>query len=540
MKSISTNGLVCGVCLVIGATSSVLAQPAQPSITGAPGSVSAPTGGAVVVPSSTSSTPRALAPASSSATAAPRAATGPVPSAAAVQPMASPTPRPAPVAVAQNRTPAAATNRTAAVAPARNQAVQELALPVNGQVALTLAGSPVRVSVADPAVADVQVLPPTGGARGEVLLLGKQPGSTQVQVWSRGSSTPQVWAVRVISQAQNVLDARGVATGVAADGGGAGKTVLSGRAPSAIGHAAAVAAAGGPEAVVDASMVDGPGVVQVEVKVVELSRSALKQVGVNFRAGQGGPWSGATSVGNTAGSTAIGSGVSAALGSGFNLLYATRNVGVALNLLQENGMARMLAEPTLVALSGQSASFLAGGEIPVPEAGGLGTQSVSYKPFGIGLTVTPTVLARNRIALRVAPEASELDYTNGIAITNGDTSSIIPALRTRRADTMVELGDGESFVISGLVSRATISSVQKVPLLGDLPIIGAFFRSLQYSQEDRELVIMVTPRLVRPIAAGVTLPLPGARQEVTDSGFNAWGKYLLGPLSNQDMPGFSR
>ncbi|MCJ9708493.1 type II and III secretion system protein family protein, partial [Bordetella hinzii] len=121
-----------------------------------------------------------------------------------------------------------------------------------------------------------------------------------------------------------------------------------------------------------------------------------------------------------------------------------------------------------------------------------------------------------------------------------NSTTIIPALRTRRADTMVELGDGESFLISGLVSRQTKANVSKIPLLGDLPIIGSFFRNVQYSQEDNELVIVVTPRLVRPIARGVTLPLPGARQEVTDSGFNAWGYYLLGPMGGQQMPGFSQ
>ncbi|KAG1244337.1 hypothetical protein G6F65_021864 [Rhizopus arrhizus] len=118
-------------------------------------------------------------------------------------------------------------------------------------------------------------------------------------------------------------------------------------------------------------------------------------------------------------------------------------------------------------MTGQSASFLAGGELPIPEAGGLGTVSVTFKPFGIGLTVTPTVLSRDRISLKVAPEASELDYSNGIVLNSGtDSSSIIPALRTRRADTTVELGDGESFVISGLVSRQTKAMVSKVPLLG--------------------------------------------------------------------------
>ncbi len=203
-------------------------------------------------------------------------------------------------------------------------------------------------------------------------------------------------------------------------------------------------------------------------------------------------------------------------------------------------MARILAEPTLVALSGQSASFLAGGEIPVPESGGLGTQNVVYKPFGIGLTVSPTVLSRERIALKVAPEASELDYGNGISIFNGDNVTLVPALRTRKADTMVELGDGESYVIGGLVSRQTRANVNKIPLLGDLPVIGAFFRNIQYSQDERELVIVVTPRLVRLIARGAQLPLPGGRQEAGDTAFNAWGYYLLGPVSGQQMPGFSR
>lgn len=203
-------------------------------------------------------------------------------------------------------------------------------------------------------------------------------------------------------------------------------------------------------------------------------------------------------------------------------------------------MARVLAEPTLVALSGQSASFLSGGEIPVPEAGGLGTQTVSYKSFGIGLTVTPTVISPQRIALKVAPEASELDYTNAVRIISGDQATLMPALRTRRADTTIELGDGESYVISGLVSRQTMANVSKIPLLGDLPIIGTFFRNVQYSQEERELVIVVTPRLVKPIAANTPLPLPGAREEKRDDFRNAWGYYLIGPALGEQMPGFSR
>ncbi|KAB0563814.1 type II and III secretion system protein family protein, partial [Brucella pituitosa] len=143
-----------------------------------------------------------------------------------------------------------------------------------------------------------------------------------------------------------------------------------------------------------------------------------------------------------------------------------------------------------------SANFLAGGEIPIPVPQALGTTTIEYKPFGIGLTVSPTILSENRIALKVAPEASDLDFSRGITL-NGAT---VPAIITRRADTTVELGDGESFIIGGLVSRSTQSNLNKVPFLGDLPVIGTFFKQLNYNQDERELVIIVTPHLVRPMA----------------------------------------
>ena len=421
-----------------------------------------------------------------------------------------------------------------AQASARPAAAREISLPVRGEQTLDIAGTPVRVSIGDPGVADVRVLPPASNRGGAVLLLARKPGTTQVQVWLRGETQPQVWRVRVTSEAQGALESRGIGPEASVDGAGS-VAVITGESSSMESQRRAYAAAStAGEKVVDLSTVQPGGVVQVEVKVVELSTSVMKDVGLNFAAGSGangtGPWGGASN-------GMISSNI---LTSGFNLLYDSSNFEARLGVLQSNGMARILAEPTLVALSGQSASFLAGGEIPVPESGGLGTQTVSYKPFGIGLTVTPTVISPQRIALKVAPEASELDPENGIPIVNGDSVTLIPALRTRRADTTVELGDGETFVISGLVSRQTIANVNKLPFLGDLPVIGAFFRSMQYSQEDRELVILVTPRLVRPIARGVALPLPGAAQERPDTLGNAWGHYLVGPLSGQQMPGFSQ
>ena len=437
------------------------------------------------------------------------------------------------IGLAQNAMPAASGLNT----PAR-----DIAVAVKGQQTLMLDGAPARIAIGDPDVADVKVLPATGKRQASVLLYGKKAGTTTLQIWTGGNSAPQLWTVRVAGTVQQVLAGRGVAGGANVDVAG-DRAVVSGQADSPLSHqgsVAAAAAAVGDKNVVDVSTAGTGGVVQVEVKVVEVSRSVMKQAGISF-AGRSGPWGGTNSITPDNLPAPLGFSKAAALASGFSLFYDSNDFSARLRLLQNNGMARVLAEPTLVALTGQSASFLAGGELPIPEAGGLGTTTVTFKPFGIGLTVTPTVLSRDRIALKVAPEASELDYSNAIAISNGNNpSTLIPALRTRRADTTVELGDGESFVISGLVSRQTKALVNKVPMLGDLPIIGSFFRSVDYTQEDTELVIVVTPRLVRPIARGVTLPLPGAKQEATDTAFNAWGYYLMGPAGGQQMPGFSR
>ncbi|MFF7055428.1 type II and III secretion system protein family protein [Achromobacter spanius] len=433
--------------------------------------------------------------------------------------------------------------QTAAPATGANAPVRDIAVAVKGQQSLMLDGAtPRRIAIGDPEIADVKILPASGKSSGSLLLYGKKAGTTQLQIWTGNNAAPQIWNVRVASSVQAALASRGIDGGVNVDIAG-DRAIVSGYSETPLAQIAAAkaaAAAVGDKNVVDVSTAGTGGVVQVEVKVVEVSRSVMKQAGINFAASNG-PWAGTSSQSLSGLASPLGFNPGGAIASGFSLFYDSNNFAARLRLLQSNGMARVLAEPTLVALTGQSASFLAGGELPIPEAGGLGTTTVTFKPFGIGLTVTPTVLSRDRISLKVAPEASELDYSNGVAInTSAENTMIIPALRTRRADTTVELGDGESFVISGLVSRQTKAMVNKVPMLGDLPIIGAFFRSVDYSQEDTELVIVVTPRLVRPIARGVTLPLPGGRQEVSDSTFNAWGYYLMGPVGGQQMPGFSR
>lgn len=396
-----------------------------------------------------------------------------------------------------------------------------------------------RVAVGDPSVADVLVVK---GGRGSVLLVAKAAGSTSLMVWERGRDEPAVYTVNVVSSAARAL-LDGGSPSVKAYGGTA---VVSGSAATLDAHARALALgkgmAGKDGGVVDVSTVGGKNVVQVDVRVVEFSRSVLKQAGLNFFKQNNGFTFGSFAPSGLASVTGGGTpsmSVSAniPIASAFNLVVgsAARGLFADLSILEANNLARVLAQPTLVALSGQSASFLAGGEIPVPVPQSLGTISIDWKPYGVGLTLTPTVLSPRRIALKVAPESSQLDFVHSITI-NGVT---VPALTTRRADTTVELGDGESFVIGGLIDRETTSNVDKVPFLGDLPVIGAFFKHLSYQQNDKELVIIATPHLVAPIAKNASLPAtPGELSEQRDG--PVWRSYLGGALSPDAGPGFSK
>src|SRR5439155_3682643 len=179
-----------------------------------------------------------------------------------------------------------------------------------------------------------------------------------------------------------------------------------------------------------------------------------------------------------------------------------------LNLAEQSGRAVILAEPTLTALSGETASFLAGGEFPILISTGLGAQSVEFKQYGVGLAFTPTVLADGRISMRVRPEVSELSDQGSVRMNN----TTIPALTTRRAETTVELGSGQSFMIGGLLRNTGNNSVDKAPFLGDLPILGALFRSNGFKRQQTELVIIVTPYLVKPINdSQIALPTDGFR-----------------------------
>ena len=408
-----------------------------------------------------------------------------------------------------------------------------------------------RIAVGDPAIADATALHHGAEGGGDVVIVGKSGGSTDLLIWDAAhSSVPLSYSIivsRNVAQAGTIaLPGSSLATSVEGS-----TAIVSGMSTSLSDHAqtvdnaASLTAIGGkPGAVIDQSTLNVGRIVQVDVKVVEFSKSVLKEAGLNLFTNRGGFAFGSFSPSTLSSITLPAAGSSGGvgfnsqipIGSAFNLV-AGHGMGIlgSLSVLEGNGLARVLAEPSLTALSGQSANFLSGGEIPIPVPQSFGNVTIEYKPFGIGLTVTPTVLSDNRIVLKVAPEASDLDFTNAVTL-NGVA---VPAITTRRADTMVELGDGESFVIGGLVSSSTVSNLNKVPILGDLPILGTFFKNVNYQQSEKELVIVVTPHLVRPIARGTTLPLtPGEANEEHNA--PVWQSYLFGAADNEALPGFSK
>ena len=273
--------------------------------------------------------------------------------------------------------------------------------------------------------------------------------------------------------------------------------------------------------------------VTLKVKIAEVNRTVLKQWGFNiltsdptsgFRFGiaQGqGIWipevgsdSDAlpTVIRNTIGGTLTGS------GSLFGL-----DILSSLDIATTDGLVTILAEPNLTALSGETASFLAGGEFPIPVSQSLGAVTIEYKQYGVGLAFTPIVLNDGRISMRVRPEVSELSNDGAVRLNN----FLVPALTTRRAETTVELGSGQSFMIAGLLRNTASNNIDKTPLLGDLPIIGALFRSTQFRRQETELVVIVTPYLVRPVSGQLATPIDGYRVP-TDVQRDVLGQTFMG------------
>ena len=375
-----------------------------------------------------------------------------------------------------------------------------------------------RVAVGDPSIADINVI-----NHRELLVSGKTIGITSLIVWPTKTGTPTEYRIRVGAVQDPTRASRPPdpeLQGAIIDPG----LELEGSLPNLLAHRRAKTAAqqGTKDGkVADRSSINLETQVMTDVKIAEVSRTTLQSYGLNFFKANNQFTLGASPPGAQNGVSSFTGQQSSSLlpvQNAFNILFTNSGQGLlgALSILEQKGLAHTLAEPSLVAMSGQTATYLAGGEFPVPVAQGgatSGSITVTYKEFGVRLSMSPTVLSRDRIALKVAPEVSDLDFSAGIQI--GGVA--VPSLIVRRTETSIELGDGETFVISGLVSRNLVNNVNKVPWLGDIPVLGAFFRSTSSNRQDKELVMIVTPHLVRPLAREAQLPpLPGAKYDQYD------------------------
>ena len=402
----------------------------------------------------------------------------------------------------------------AAPLPAAAQSIHagSLEIPVNKSQVVTADRPIAKVLVGNSAIADVVALTDRS-----IYVLGKTMGTTSLTLYDSGGRVLSVMDVSVgpdaeafRGQVERLMPGTEIDAHISGD-----SLVLTGLAGDAgtIDRAVQLARTYAGDKVVNMVGMRASQQVMLEVRFAEVRRSVGEDIGVRGF-GRNGDFNGVTGPGSTltpdpddgtallrAGSITNGFGI---LGSTFRALGV--NFEAYLNAMEEKGFAKTLAEPTLIALSGEKASFLAGGEFPIPviqnsgNGGGVGAGSgagitIEFKPFGVSLGFTPTVLGDKTINLVVEPEVSSIDAA--ASITYGGVS--IPGLKTRRASTTLELRDGESFAIAGLLQKDFQTTVSQVPLLGNIPILGALFRSTDFKKGETELLIVVTPRLVQPI-----------------------------------------
>ena len=376
--------------------------------------------------------------------------------------------------------------------------------------------------VANDAIADVQVR-----SANQIYIFGKAPGETTVFATDRAGRTVYSANVRVGTNIGSVDELLRVAMPDAQIQARPvnGMVLLTGTvaAPADVEEANRIVQAyvGEGTQVISRLKTATPLQVMLQVKIAEVSRTLIREIGVNLEnldptgGNTGFVLSRGRDVGNfnpggaTFGFTPPDAGSS--FGLRLNNLFGL-NVAGALDLNENNGLVTMLAEPTLTAVSGETASFLAGGEFPIPTANGINGTSIEFKQYGVSLAFTPTVLEGGRISMRVRPEVSELSAAGAIKINGFE----IPSLTTRRTETTVELGSGQSFMIGGLLRNGGNNSIERTPGLGSLPILGALFRSNSFRRNETELVIVVTPYLVRPVNANqIALPTDGFRSATT-------------------------
>ncbi|MBC8108421.1 MAG: type II and III secretion system protein family protein [Anaerolineae bacterium] len=420
-------------------------------------------------------------------------------------------------------------------------------LMINRSVVVTTKTPYKRVSVGNPEIADVNTIGPSN-----ILITAKKPGNTQLIVWDDADRS-QVVEISVDFDVVSLQDQlRKMFPGTSIEVAQLnGAIALSGRVPNLeVAEQATAAASPYAAKVLNFMQVSGAKQVMLQVRFAEVSRSATSALGVNYNYSSG-AFAGGSNIGQVNPSNRIFD--SGTVGqtpplNGLNLngatpinpsvtLYGAGQIGnfyfeYFVNALRQNNLLRVLAEPNLIATSGQTASFLAGGEFPVPVTQGGGGSggvavTVEYREFGVRLQFTPVVMGDGKIRLKVAPEVSDLDFTTAVRF-NG---FVIPGLTSRKVETTVDLGDGQTFAIAGLLNNSVTASKDVTPLLGDLPIVGALFRSVRYQRKETELVVLVTPRLVDAMNPAQVPALPGEDWRHPSENELFWNRDLGGEVT---------
>ncbi|WP_281824033.1 type II and III secretion system protein family protein [Jannaschia rubra] len=398
--------------------------------------------------------------------------------------------------------PAQAHAQTLRISEGRTQGA--LRVPLNRAIVLESDAAFAESSIANPLIADIATL-----SDRTVYVLGKLPGRTTLTLLGpdgRLMTNVEVHVTPDIAEfkerLRELLPSERIEVRTANDG-----IVLSGTVSSVakLDQALEIAERYAPERVLNLMGVGGTQQVQLKVRFAEMRRTVSKELGASLGiSGTDLNTPGIAAPGGFTGTTGV-AGAAGALQ--INVGTSSLNLNLLLEALEEKGVVRTLSEPNLTALSGQTASFLAGGEFPIPQIDTEGNVGVEFKPFGVTLDFTPTVVDGDIINLVLNSEVSSIDPGDGTSVGNG---AVIPSLNVRRANSTVELRDGQSFAIAGILQDDFQDNARQVPFLGDLPVLGALFRSADYQRRQTELVIIVTAHLVQP-TRGEALALPTDR-----------------------------
>ena len=342
-----------------------------------------------------------------------------------------------------------------------------------------------EIRVANAEIADVVVLTDKS-----FQVLGKTSGKTNVMLYDAQKRLVDIVDVTVGFDVAGLkktlfetfpadrIEVRSMANGIYLSGNVSNDRVAK--------QAEKIAQAYAPNRVTSGLSIRDSHQVMLEVRFVEATRDAVKELGIGLLTQQAGDF--AFQSGQALVNPVLSGVVSGTIGAA--------SIDASIQAMEEKGIIRTLAEPNLVAMSGETASFLAGGEFPIPVSADNGRIAIEFRQFGVGLAFTPTVLDDGIINLKVAPEVSQLDNTNSVRIAGVE----VPALRVRRVNTTIELRNSQSFAIAGLLQNETSNRKTQTPWIGDIPILGSLFRSTRYQKAETELVIIVTPHLVQPVS----------------------------------------